>query len=140
MRNEADFKAAIKKSVRAQGGYCFSTTGAVTAGIPDLFVSMPGFIPVLLEAKWMKFGYKRKINITPIQRKTLQDINKVNPSQAFIICGFKDEENITRAVLIDANKTHIEDSVKDSFCYTGQFDIKWLFNNAKIGGSYTRIY
>lgn len=93
MKNEADFKSAFKKSIRAQKGFCLSLAAPMISGIPDLYVVINGFIPVLLEAKWLgeitKVPFKRKINYSEIQKHWITECNKVQPLTALGLVGCK---------------------------------------------------
>lgn len=81
MNNEADFKKVFCDSVAKQGGYTFKIAMSSVSGLPDIYCAMPGFVPVLLEAKWMKnlpLGkFKRKIPYRPLQREILSNCNRV---------------------------------------------------------------
>lgn len=92
MKNEAEFKTAFKKSVTKQKGYSISLAAPMISGIPDLYVIMPGFVPLLLEAKW--FGevsstFIRKIPYTKAQLFMLQNVHRVGPGTAFGLIGYK---------------------------------------------------
>lgn len=92
MRNESDFKKVFKKSVRAQGGYSISLAAPMLIGTPDLYVLAKGFIPVLLEAKWLgelRPGFKRKIPYTALQKDFVDGCNDVHECTAFGLIGFK---------------------------------------------------
>ena len=93
MKTEADFKSAFKRSVKAQSGFAISLAAPMISGLPDLYVSMPGYTPLILEAKW--FGevkicrFSRKIPYSKMQLNNLNDINKVNDYTAMGLMGFK---------------------------------------------------
>lgn len=92
MKNEAEFKTAFKKSVKAQGGFALSLAAPMVSGIPDLYVSMPGYTPAMIEAKWLgelKNGFERLIPCTAKQWKTLKDIDKINEGTAYTIVGYR---------------------------------------------------
>lgn len=128
--NEREFKAIIKKSVKAQGGFALSLAAPMVSGVPDLYISMPGFIPVLLEAKWLQFGPTRKIPITPIQRKTLEWCNNSVEGSAFIICGFKKEKQILASICV-YDKTHLDRGAGFKL-YEGIFPINAMFNIVEV--------
>lgn len=92
MKNEAEFKSAFKKSVRAQKGYSISLAAPMLSGIPDLYVIMPGYMPILLEAKWLGevgLSFRRKIQYKPMQMLYLDECCKVHPKAAMGLIGFK---------------------------------------------------
>jgi len=92
MKDEAAFKRHFKKSVTAQGGFSISLSAPMLAGIPDLYCVLPGFAPVLLEAKWMKeINNKtdRQIPITKIQKHYLENCNKIYPGIAWCLVGYQ---------------------------------------------------
>lgn len=93
MKNEADFKSAFKKSVKAQRGFCLSLAAPMISGIPDLYVVINGFIPVLLEAKWLgeitRTPFSRKVNYSEIQKHWITECNRVQPNTAFGLVGCK---------------------------------------------------
>lgn len=124
--NEAKFKTLIKQSVKAQGGFALSLSAPMVSGLPDLYVAMPGFIPVLLEAKWLQFGPTRKIPITPMQRKTLEWCNKSITGSAFILCGWK-KEKILYASICHYYKTHLGETFPFIHLINGEFPISPLF-------------
>lgn len=134
--NEASFKSLIKKSVKAQGGFALSLAAPMVNGLPDLYVAMPGFIPILLEAKWMQFGPTRKINITPLQRKTLEHCNNATPYSAFILCGYKIGQTIC-ATICSYEQTHLNKEHSYVFTINNEFSISSLFYNAAICPLYT---
>lgn len=92
MRNESDFKSAFKRSVRRYHGFSLSLAAPMIAGIPDLFVVMPGYMPVLLEAKWLgeikRERFSRKLNFTPLQILWIKECHEVNPYTAMGLIGF----------------------------------------------------
>jgi len=93
MKNEAAFKSAFKKSVKAQKGFCLSLAAPMIAGIPDLYVVINGFIPVLLEAKWLgevnQAKFTRKVAYSEIQKHWITECNKVQPYTALGLVGLK---------------------------------------------------
>lgn len=102
MKNEAEFKAAFKKSVIKQRGYSVSLAAPMISGIPDLYVIMPAFAPILLEAKW--FGevsptFERKIPYSKLQLSMLQNVWRIGPGTAYGLIGYKLDGKY-RAVLV----------------------------------------
>lgn len=92
MKDEATFKSIIKKSIRKDKGYVISLAAPMISGIPDLYMLYPDYIPVLLEAKFLKevpAKFSRKINYSPMQVLFLEECNKVANNSAFGLIGFK---------------------------------------------------
>ena len=80
MKNEADFKKLIKKSVTAQGGLYISLACPVLSGIPDAYILMPGYSPILVEAKYMKDlndTFHRSIHYTAMQKYYLKHCENI---------------------------------------------------------------
>lgn len=98
VKNEAEFKSLFKKSVRAQKGFSLSLAAPMVVGIPDLFVVMPGYMAILLEAKWLgeikRDNFSRKLLFTPMQINWIETSHKVNPYTAMGLIGFVYKENI----------------------------------------------
>ena len=91
-RNELKLQAEICKSVIEQGGWAKKLTNQFTIGIPDLLISLPGFIPCLAEVK--DFGevgdkFDRQIDLSPKQRHELLAFDKVNIGSAVLLIGLK---------------------------------------------------
>lgn len=61
-------------------------------GVPDLFVVMPGYMPVLLEAKWLgeikREKFSKKIPFTEMQMLWIKECHDVNPYTAMGLIGF----------------------------------------------------
>ena len=91
MKNEAQFKSLIKKSIRAQKGFSLSLAAPMISGLPDLYCVLPSYIPVLLEAKWLgtieRNTFKRKIPFTPLQVVWIQECHEVSPYSAMGVVG-----------------------------------------------------
>lgn len=108
MKNEAEFKSIFKKSIKAHKGFSLSLAAPMVVGIPDLYVVIPGYIPILLEAKWLgdikKPTFKRKINYSPLQQNFLNECNRVNNYSAFGLIGFK-YQSFTYAVMTPCHVT-----------------------------------
>ena len=92
MKDEAAFKRHFKKSVTAQGGFSISLAAPILNGVPDLYVVLPGVVPVLLEAKWMKeitVNTNKQIPLTMLQKHFLDSCNDVHPGVAHCLIGYK---------------------------------------------------
>ncbi len=116
--NETQFKRIFRDSVEKIGGFAFPISMSIMNGLPDLYCVIPGHIPVLLEAKWLKDipecgKFKRKTPYRPLQRDYLKNSIKVAKGSAWCLmgidcgekkfCGFihPDIEVITDAFTID---------------------------------------
>lgn len=80
INSESAFKNVFCASVKKQGGYTFKIAASLMNGLPDLYCAMPGYIPLLLELKWMKIAngvFNRKIPYRPMQQEILNNCNKV---------------------------------------------------------------
>jgi hypothetical protein len=118
MNSEIELKKKIKDSAKAQGGFAVSLASGMHGGLPDLYVVMPGFAPLLLEAKWIKNtsqGFKRKIPYSPMQRNFFNNCNTVVSNAAIGIIGFK-LDKITYMCIIDPQRDVI---CSDFIFYTG---------------------
>lgn len=98
MKNEADFKKAFKKSVKAFKGYSMTLAAPTISGIPDLYVIIKGYMPVLIEAKWLgelnNPTFKRKINYSPLQLHWIRESNKVQRYASMGLVGLKRADKI----------------------------------------------
>ena len=80
MKNESDFKKVFCDSAHKHGGYTFKIAASIMNGLPDLYCAIPGYIPVLLELKWMKIppgAFSKKIPYRPMQQEILSSCNRV---------------------------------------------------------------
>jgi len=138
MKNEAEFKTAFKKSVKAQGGFSISLAAPMVSGVPDLYVIMPRFTPVLLEAKWLgevPIGFDKKIKATKLQQMTLDECNKVHFNSALYLVGYKLEKKIW-ACLVIHNCGYVSENWIRVEYINKSFDVKYLF----LGIGVTRIH
>ena len=103
MKNEAEFKSEFKRSVRRYKGFSLSLAAPMISGIPDLFVVMPGYMPILLEAKWLgeikRNKFNRKIPYKPLQLLWIQECHNVNPYTAMGLIGCIYQDKI-HAILV----------------------------------------
>lgn len=92
MKNEAEFKTLIKKSVSRQKGYSMSLAAPMLAGIPDLYIVMPSYIPILLECKWLgeikREKFSRTPQFSPMQINFLKSCHDISPYSAMGGIGF----------------------------------------------------
>jgi hypothetical protein len=139
MKNETEFKNLIKKSVRAQKGFSISLAAPMLGGIPDLYVLARGFIPILLEAKWMgelKPGFNRKIKFRPLQKNYIDECNTIKECSAFCIVGFKFDNKISSIMTVHDSICHDRVKVElDHMNFIGDnklFDISNMFAYAGV--------
>ncbi len=134
MKDEASFKRVFKKSVKAQGGHSISLSAPMLAGIPDLYVVMPGYMPVLIEAKFFKdlpeTQFKRKIPFTDMQKIWIRDCHNVVNYTAMGLVGYKIGKSVYATLKpYDCDKF---DTLTENDPYTvrltdGLFDVSMLF-------------
>lgn len=142
MNDEAGFKSHFKKSARKQGGYCISLAAPMISGIPDLYCIMPGFVPVLIEAKWLgtlNDKFKRKIQYTPMQRMVLDEVNTVYPNAALGLIGFKYKgklHSVLKPRILKETDECIDNNMLTGslpFCVnTPNIDVALLFSKANV--------
>lgn len=139
MKNEADFKSAFKKSVKAQKGFCLSLAAPMIAGIPDLYVVINGFIPVLLEAKWLgeikKTPFSRKVNYTEMQKHWITECNRVQPYTALGLVGVKYGKSLCSCYIQEVSKedNYITSSAEHFVNMVDKhFDVIQLFELIKV--------
>jgi hypothetical protein len=135
MKNEADFKKAFCESVAEQGGYTFKIAMSMMNGLPDIYCAMPCYVPVLLEAKWIRDcgpTFKKKIPYRPMQREILSSANKVypRPTAGFGLIGIEYFDGNKYCLLMEplveivTHKDILNDSVK---IVNNQIDVGHLF-------------
>lgn len=107
MKSEADFKKHFKASVKSHGGFSISLAAPMLPGIPDLYVVLPGYAPVLLEAKWLKDVpelFERTIKYTDMQKNFIAHCNKVLVGSAWGLVGGKIGKKIFASMHDTKNK------------------------------------
>lgn len=109
MKNEAQFKIQFKKSVRAHHGFAISLAAPMLVGIPDLWVCIPEFMPILLEAKWIgeitRDKFSRKVPFTDMQTHWIRSCDEILPYSAMGLIGFKYKDDY-RAALVKYGTQH----------------------------------
>lgn len=107
MKCEKDFKTKFKQSVKHYGGYSISLAAPMLAGIPDLWTAVPGYLPVLLEAKWLgeikRDKFSRKVPFTDMQKNYIKHCNEAAPYSALGLVGFKHRDTICAALVHQNN-------------------------------------
>lgn len=81
LKSEKDAVELFLWSVALQKGHAFKISMAAVGGIPDIYCVMPGYAPVLLEAKLIKnvkANFKRTIHYSRLQTELLTKCNQVN--------------------------------------------------------------
>ena len=96
MKSEKEFVDCFIYSAVKQGGFAFKISAPTVSGLPDLYCAMPGFVPVLLEAKFIKdvgAKFKRKIDYSMLQLNLMNNVNKVyshsDDNAAFGLIGIR---------------------------------------------------
>lgn len=105
MKNEAEFKSLFKKSVKIYKGHTITLAAPMFSGIPDLWVCIPGYLPVLMEAKWLgeikRTKFSRKIPFTPMQIEWIKNCDNVCSYSAMGLIGFKyGNDSLVHAALV----------------------------------------
>jgi len=142
VKNEAEFKSVFRASVRAQKGFTITIAAPTFSGLPDLYCIMPKYIPVLMEAKWLKDlpdkGFKRTIPFKPMQLHYIKNINKVHNNAAVGLIGFE-WRNETYCLIYNVydgvpSVLQSDDLAHHNFVIRQNkvFDVGLLFNKAGI--------
>lgn len=144
MKNEAEFKSFIKKSVTFHKGYSMSLAAPMLVGIPDLFVVMPKYIPILLEAKWLgeltRDKFSRKMQFTEMQIHFISQCHEVTPYSAMGVVGFYYRKELHIALLkfgtplfYNFDSTFLTDCAYVKYdMRTKRFDMQSLFEKVPI--------
>lgn len=102
---ENDYENLFISSVKKQGGHAFKIKMSSIGGLPDLCCFMPGYSPVLLEAKLIKdvgLKFKRTIHYSKLQVELLKNCNKVNSVlTAYGLIFIKDYDGKDACILMD---------------------------------------
>jgi hypothetical protein len=140
MQNEADFKRIFCKSIKNDKGFTMKLAAPMFGGIPDIYCIYPGYMPVLLEAKWLGDvveQFSRKIPLSALQLHWLEETNKVQNYSSFGLVGFT-HGPLTYAVLTDHNVTQINHGFKNTWPYciynpqSKFFDVRSIFRYSRI--------
>lgn len=120
MNNEADFKRIFKQSIKNSKGFAMSLAAPMISGIPDLYVILPDYVPIMLEAKWLgeinNPVFSRKIPFSPLQTHWMGEIHAVNAYTAFGLIGFKFQDEIY-AVLTPPHVKQLTYQFEDLYPY-----------------------
>lgn len=88
--SELRVQRQIIEAVRFHGGVAFKQSNRFLAGLPDLFIKLPGLQAAMVEVKWSpKINRLRRVgvNLTPLQRKYLRDLRQVSMNAFWIVVG-----------------------------------------------------
>lgn len=134
MKNESEFKTLFKKSVTRAKGLSLSLAAPMIVGIPDLYVVVPPFIPLLLEAKWLgkieRDKFNRKVPFTPLQDLFLNQCHGVSPYSAMGLIGFIYQKQIHAVLVVHGTPLYYQMShcfINDC-AYTKKSDDTKVFN------------
>jgi len=138
--SESEFKKIFKDSVKHYGGLAISLSASFNPGLPDLYVLMPGCLPVMMEAKFLKKvndKFSRKLKYSPLQKKFLYDSNAIQANSSIGLVGFKYKGQL-RACLINHRIDTIDQDFA-SYCSTDTlvgrnkiFNIPMMFMKANL--------
>lgn len=114
------------------------------SGIPDLWVIIPGYLPVLLEAKWMgevkRDNFSRKVPFTAMQTNWIKECDDVCAYSAMGLIGIK-YHNRVYASLVKYGTPQFYNFTQSFICDTANvlyqpteklFDISTLFAKVPI--------
>jgi hypothetical protein len=144
MKTEADFKTAFSKSVKRHKGVCIKLAAPLLVGIPDLYVIIPGYMPVLLEAKWLGQirinRFSRKMNYTETQIRWIRECCEVQEFAALGLAGYQQENNITAVMLKYGTPEFYQVSngsiyncgLSTIYKHSQIFDVPYMFEKAGI--------
>lgn len=144
MKDEKDFKKVFKSSVKRHKGFALSLAAPMLVGIPDLYVAMPGYAPVLLEAKWLgeikRDSFFRKIPFTGLQTHWLEEVNNVSKNCALGLIGMIYQNrihcillNVGTPLFYQLNRTFKTESPYVLYDMTSKsFNLTELFNQSNI--------
>lgn len=100
---EREFKNLIKLSVRRQHGVYIPLAAPMTSGLPDAYINMPSYIPILMECKWLgeikREKFSRTPQFSPMQINFLQTCHDISPYSAMGGLGFIYEDKIHCALV-----------------------------------------
>lgn len=142
MENENEFKNLFKKSVLNCKGYCLSLAAPMIAGLPDLFVVIPSYMPILLEAKFLgeikRDKFSRKIPFREMQIYWINKCDSVLPYSAMGLIGFYYQEELY-SVLVKYGTPHFY-TINSSFLtdcawvklHNKSFNVTELFHKVPI--------
>lgn len=138
MKTEKEYEELFISCVKRQGGHAFKIKMSTISGLPDLYCVMPGYSPVLLEAKLIKdvnLKFKRTIRYSKLQVELLKNCNKVNSVMtAFGLVFVKDHDGTDVVILMDPEVptiTHNDlHSLKHGYTYIvdGAINVNNLFH------------
>lgn len=138
-RQETEYSKIFVDCAIKQGGHAFKIAMSTVSGLPDLYCAMPGYVPVLLEAKLIKDvggTFKRKINYSKLQHNLLKDCNRVynNIKVAYGLVFVKDYMGEDYCCLMDPDLPQLTNlditspSVRGVMpVYKGMIDVVGLF-------------
>lgn len=138
MKDEAQFKSAFRKSLRAAHGFSLALAAPMLAGIPDIYSIVPGYMPVLLEAKWLKdvnaHNFNRKINYSAMQKLWIKSACEVQEYAAMGLIGFKFKDKTYAVLVYDGidNINYAFETTHPTVVYEKGFDVVNLFKQSKV--------
>lgn len=130
----------VIREIKKEGGHGKKLSNKFLTGIPDLLLAYPEFPNFLVEVKYLKnvkLGFKRKIEITPLQVKQLEDYQGVNPgipcTAIFVLYELSKRKFITAV-------TPTTTSIQHGIYPTTGGDIKKNFDFGQLFREYTQHY
>lgn len=126
MKTEAEFKKLFCDSVKKQGGYTLRLAAPLMSGLPDIYCNMPGYCPLLLEAKFIKGlsgEFKRKIGYSKLQLNILRSCWDANPYTAFCLMGVEHENILYWSLLEPSLEAITKENLSNGF-FSEFYDIR----------------
>lgn len=129
-------------------GFSISLAAPTLVGTPDLYVIMPEFLPILIEAKWLgkvnRDKFARKVPFTDMQQHWIKCCDDVLPYSAMGLIGLEYQDKI-HAVLVKYGTQHfykLDNSFKSDCAWVTlnkhsddkarRFDVAELFRKVPI--------
>ncbi len=139
MKSESEFKTCFVNSVKAQKGYAIKLAAPTMPGLPDMYVIMPGYMPVLIEAKYFKElpeKFNRKIHYSDMQLMYGRKINSVQNYAMMGLVGIKSVNKTIYACLLPMQQPSISylqlETCNKVTRQNKLFDVMSLFRNSPI--------
>lgn len=133
---EVDIQRSILDLVRDVGGFGFKMSNQFLSGVPDLFVVLPTFAPVLMEVKnegEVKETTIRKVGVTPLQREKLLRLNQLG-NFGMVATAFKlNGENYVTITRPEQERIDFGDALRSNLTTIRR---KGKFNLARVFTAY----
>jgi hypothetical protein len=134
--NEFDVQNDICAAVVADGGVALKLNGKFLKGIPDLYINLTGFVPLLTEVKMLrgkkKLSFSGLVGLSPWQYKIHSGIDKAN-SRTSCTVALATIDNEDRLYLIPATTKIMYAEASPFVKWAGKAtDIRKLFSLGRM--------